>query len=184
MKKRLTKDQIFTIPNLLSTIRILLIPLIAYLYIVPAQYVWVAVLTAVSALTDILDGRIARRFHMVSDVGKVLDPVADKLTQAALMVCIWSRYPHVLWLFVLFAVKELYMLIWGVVLFEKKDSVNYALWHGKMNTAILLTVLAALLIFPSYISQKTADILFALCTVSILFSAALYTVSFVKRLHA
>ena len=89
MKKRLTKDQIFTIPNLLSTIRILLIPLIAYLYIVPAQYVWVAVLTAVSALTDILEGRIARGAD-----GLHLEPVSARAVAVCALCCEGTVYAH------------------------------------------------------------------------------------------
>ncbi len=174
MNKHFTKEQIFTIPNLLTLIRLLLIPVIVYLYIVPRQYYLAAGLTVLSAATDILDGWIARRFHMVSDVGKFIDPVADKLTQAALMICVYTHYPSILWLFILFAVKELYMLIWGTVLLARKDTMSYALWHGKLNTVLLLSTLGLLVLFPS-ISQNVAQVLFVVCGVSIVFSSAMYT---------
>lgn len=184
MKKRLTKSQIFTIPNLLSMVRIAMIPLVVFVYVGLAMHGLATALIALAAFTDILDGWIARRFDMISDVGKVLDPVADKLMQAALMICVWSEYPHILYLFLLFAVKEIYMLIWGLMLFKKKDDVSYALWHGKLNTTILICVLGSLFLFPDRITTAVADILFVVCAVSILFSSALYTLSYIKRMKA
>ena len=64
-----------------------------------------------SGLTDLADGYIARRFHMISNLGKILDPVADKLTQAAMLICLFTRFPHMLQLIVIMAVKELYMAV-------------------------------------------------------------------------
>ena len=77
----------WTIPNLLSFIRILLIPVFAYLYYNDMKIEAVAVLAA-SGLSDMFDGKIARRFNQVTDVGKALDPIADKLTQATMMYCL------------------------------------------------------------------------------------------------
>ena len=88
--KRLQKKEIFTIPNLLSLFRLCLIPLIVYEYCSVQNTTLAVLFIALSALTDVLDGKIARRFNMVSDVGKVLDPIADKLTQAALIICLIS----------------------------------------------------------------------------------------------
>ena len=83
-RKYLKKENILTIPNLLSLIRILLIPFIIWLYCAQKAYLCTIIVIALSGFTDIIDGKIARKFNMVSDVGKVLDPVADKLTQATL----------------------------------------------------------------------------------------------------
>ena len=74
------KENVLTIPNLLSLFRLLLIPVIVWLYCVRQDYRWTIVALAVSGLSDILDGIIARKFNMVSDLGKILDPCADKLT--------------------------------------------------------------------------------------------------------
>ncbi len=90
--------QILTIPNLLSVFRILLIPLIVWLYCGKQDYLLAAWVLLLSGVTDIADGFIARRFRMVSDLGKVLDPIADKLTQTAALVCLLTRFRAVWWL--------------------------------------------------------------------------------------
>lgn len=88
MNKILKKDQILTIPNFLSLVRLLLIPLIIWLYCT-AEYRMISVAVIIlSGLTDIADGIIARKFHMVSDFGKMLDPIADKMTQGAILLCL------------------------------------------------------------------------------------------------
>lgn len=84
--------QILTIPNLLSVFRILLIPLIVWLYCGKQDYLLAAWVLLLSGVTDIADGFIARHFHMVSDLGKVLDPIADKLTQTVALVCLLTRF--------------------------------------------------------------------------------------------
>ena len=89
---KFTKEDIFTIPNILSFLRILMIPGIVVLYCVYQEYAWATALIVLSGITDVVDGRIARTFNMVSDFGKMLDPVADKLTQAAVVVCLVIRY--------------------------------------------------------------------------------------------
>ena len=83
---------IFTIPNILSIFRLLLLPVIVYTYMNQKDYVLTGVLLLVSGITDLLDGYIARTFHMISDLGKILDPVADKATQAVVLLCLITRF--------------------------------------------------------------------------------------------
>lgn len=85
MHRLMKKEQLLTIPNLLSVVRLLLIPLIVWLYCARQEYELAVLFILLSGATDVVDGFIARRFHMVSDFGKILDPVADKLTQGALI---------------------------------------------------------------------------------------------------
>ena len=85
------KKEILSIPNILSLFRLLLIPVYTVLFLRaerPVDYWWAAGILAVSTLTDMVDGKIARRFHMVTNLGKILDPVADKATQCTLLVCL------------------------------------------------------------------------------------------------
>ena len=94
--KRFSKKEIFSIPNLMGYFRILLIPVFCYLYITAEterEYLYAALVVLLSSLTDLFDGKIARRFHMVTELGKALDPIADKLTHAALAICLATRYP-------------------------------------------------------------------------------------------
>ena len=82
-----TKNKILTIPNLLSLFRLCLIPVFMWLYCVEKNYLWTGIILIISGLTDTVDGFVARHFNMISDLGKILDPVADKLTQAAMLFC-------------------------------------------------------------------------------------------------
>ena len=114
------KKEILTIPNLLSLFRLLLIPVYMSIYLKENYYLAAAILV-VSCLTDAVDGWIARRFNMISNLGKLLDPVADKATQFTLIICLALRYPILLYLVGLFVVKESFQLIWETaVLLELK----------------------------------------------------------------
>ena len=88
-----SKTKIWTIPNLLSLMRIALVPLIVWSYLNLEDGVLAGCLLVLSGATDIADGIIARRFNMISDLGKVLDPVADKLTQGAMLICLVALFP-------------------------------------------------------------------------------------------
>ena len=149
MHRLFRREQIITIPNLLSLVRLLLIPAIIWLYCKKEDYIAAAIMTVLSGLTDVADGIIARKFHLVSDLGKILDPTADKLTQAALIFCLISKYEWMLWLFIFFAVKEITMGISGLIVIKKKDVVNSAQWFGKLATVVLYTVMILLFLFPT-----------------------------------
>ena len=85
-----------TIPNCISLFRIFLVPCFVWVFLtasLPEDFTLAAVLLVVSAVSDLLDGWIARRFHMTSKLGKILDPAADKLTLFGVFVCMWARYP-------------------------------------------------------------------------------------------
>lgn len=154
MKDRWKRKNVLTIPNVLSLIRLLLIPLIVWLYCVKKDYTAAMAAVVVSGLTDIADGKIARKFNMISDVGKVLDPVADKLTQVTLIYCLAFRYPLLWALAVLFVVKECFMLYWGYRTLKMTDQVNGAKWFGKVNTVVLYGVTLILVFFteiPLYV---------------------------------
>ena len=103
------KQEAFSIPNLLSYFRLLLIPLFIQLYM-NENFTEALITLAASGLSDVIDGRVARKYNMVTDLGKVLDPVADKLTQCAMMFCVAMRYPAMWWLLGLHVVKELIMI--------------------------------------------------------------------------
>lgn len=131
MHRIFRKDQVLTIPNLLSVIRLALIPLIVWLYIGKQEYSAAVAVILISGATDIIDGFIARKFNMVSDLGKILDPVADKLTQATVILCLTVKYRWMRGLIVLFVVKEIIMAVLGYMAIQKKDVVNSAKWYGQ-----------------------------------------------------
>lgn len=155
------KKEIFTIPNLLSLFRLVLIPVYVIIYIkanVPADYFLAAAILAVSCLTDLVDGKIARHFHMISNLGKVLDPLADKATQFALIICLAVKYP-VLWtMVVLFVVKESFQLIAGLLTLRNGKMLTGALITGKICTTVLFVSLILMVLLPD-MSQKAVNII-------------------------
>lgn len=146
------KKEIFTIPNLLSLFRLVLIPVYIILYLNArdaTDYFVAAAILAVSCLTDLIDGKIARHFNMISTVGKVLDPFADKLTQFSLIVCLAIRYPFLWYLVGLFFVKECFQLIAGCLNLRRGRMLKGALITGKICTTILFVSLILLVMIPT-----------------------------------
>jgi len=168
----LKKEQILTIPNFLSLVRLALIPVIVWLYCEKQNYRGAVAVIVLSGLTDIADGIIARKFNMVSDFGKILDPIADKLTQAVLLICLTARYQMMLLLIVFFAFKELFTLYMGYLAL-KENTVFSAQWYGKLNTVTLYLVMIILILFPG-IPSPAANCLILLGTGTSILAAALY----------
>ncbi|MSS64363.1 CDP-alcohol phosphatidyltransferase family protein [Velocimicrobium porci] len=147
------REQLFTIPNILSYIRLLLIPVIIFKYLHASSvkdYRIVAVIVAVSGITDMLDGFIARKLNMITELGKALDPVADKLTHIALVICLSVRYRWMLSFLALVIIKESFMGIMGIIMLKKKQKkLDGAKWFGKVSTAIFDFFMVILILFPS-----------------------------------
>lgn len=145
------KKEIFTIPNLLSLFRLALIPIYVIIYLratEPMQYLIAGGILAVSCLTDLIDGKIARHFNMISTVGKILDPVADKATQFSLTLCLSMQYPVLRPVLILFVIKEMFQLIAGFINLRKGKMLPGALMPGKICTTILFVSLILMVLMP------------------------------------
>ena len=133
----------WTIPNLLSVIRILLIPVFAYLFYNDEKIMAVVVL-AISGLTDTMDGQIARKFNQISALGKVLDPVADKLTQITIAVMLFIDFKTatnpiinaLAWVFLVFLIKEGVMIVGGLIMLLLNIRPGAAEFWGKAATVV------------------------------------------------
>ncbi|EEI60823.1 putative CDP-diacylglycerol--glycerol-3-phosphate 3-phosphatidyltransferase [Enterococcus faecium TX1330] len=172
------RKEIQTIPNLLSIFRILLLPI--YLYFVLRQSFYVAgTIIVVSGLSDYLDGVIARRYNQVTDLGKVLDPFADKLTQLFLILSMaWYR-PWLWLLFGLFLIKEGFMFVAGLIGLSKNIKLSGAKWYGKVATAVIYVGMILLLLFPE-LPTLWVRVIFAVITYGLLQSFILYAVEYRK----
>lgn len=177
---RQIRAEAFSIPNILSYFRLLLIPLFIVLY-VQENFTEALITLAASGLSDILDGRIARKYDMVTDLGKVLDPVADKLTQCAMMLCVAMRYPAMWWLLGLHVVKETVMLIMGWYVLKRTDTVNSAIWAGKLCTGVIYAVMMLHVILP-HLPQPVSVGCTIVCAGLIVLSLIVYTARYVKIL--
>lgn len=143
----------WTIPNLLSVIRILLIPVFAVLFY-KQEYGWAILTLVLSGLSDFFDGKIARKFNQISALGKMLDPVADKLTQVTLAVLLFISFNKAQdetlkafsWVFLVFIVKEIVMVLGGAVMLACGIRPGAAEIYGKVATfafyAIMILVIA------------------------------------------
>lgn len=145
------KKELFTIPNLLSLFRLVLLPIYARIYLNATEeyeYMIAGSIMAVSCLTDLVDGKIARKFNQITNLGKVLDPFADKITQFTLTLCLSLKYPVLHPVLALFVVKEAFQLIVGIIFLAKGRMLPGALMAGKICTTILFVSLIALVLMP------------------------------------
>lgn len=172
MKNLIIRDKkIITIPNALSVLRILMIP--AIVYYINRQYELAFFYLLLSGVTDVLDGLIARKFHMTSDLGIVLDPVADKLTQGCVLLTIASSKPWMVALCMLLIVKESVMVIFGLVVLKKTNRTYSAKWHGKFANGCIYTTLAAHILWKD-IPSTYSNGMIILCAAAMLLSLVLY----------
>lgn len=173
--------KIITIPNILSMFRLCLIPVFVLLYLNAANgngdhlYYWAAGVLLLSGITDVADGFIARKFHMISDFGKMLDPIADKLTQLAMLACLVFRFPLMLLPFLLLAFKELVSGIAALLFIKETGTVEGADWHGKLSTFLLYTTMLLHLLWYSIPTAVSHSLILA-CTVMMTLSFVLYMI--------
>ena len=178
------KKEIFTIPNLLSLFRLLLIPVYVVIYLNAqdtADYYIAGGILAVSCLTDLVDGQIARRFNMVTNLGKVLDPLADKLTQFALILCLLTKYKYLWFVVALFFIKELFQLIaGGCRLLRKGMMLKGALLSGKISTTVLFISLIVMVLFHN-LPETVANIIIIVDAVFLSVAFVDYLITYIAR---
>ncbi len=128
------KDNL-TIPNILSVTRIILIiPFIISVF--NNDYVTAVIVLAVSGLSDLFDGIIARELGQITSLGKMLDPTADKITLTAVMICVGVKFPNIFPFMIILIIKEVLMLMAGAFLINRKQTPPSAKWYGKLSTVI------------------------------------------------
>lgn len=170
------KKEVLTIPNLLSLFRLVLIPVYAYIFLNATEphHFWIAGgILAVSCLTDLVDGKIARKFNMISSVGKVLDPLADKFTQLALIICLSVHRKSLRLMLVLFLIKEFFQLFAMIFSLRRGKALDGALTIGKICTTVLFVSLTLMVLFPG-LSETTTDIMTGICSLFLLISFVEY----------
>lgn len=176
------RREYFSIPNLMGYFRIILVPVYLYVYLTAksdGDYYLAAGIMLLSFLSDFLDGKIARRFHMITEFGKILDPFADKLTHAAMALSFAFRYPGVKWILAVFMVKEVTLAIIGGFIMHKGHRMNGAQWHGKVCTAILDAVMLILLLVPNPASA-VVKVLTLVSIMAMLYSFAAYLMMYAQ----
>lgn len=152
--QRADTDRILTLPNILSFFRLLLIPVIVFLYD-DKHYVWALFTLFLSGVTDVVDGWIARTYHLVSDFGKAIDPVADKLTQLVVLLCLMGvKY---WWVIFALVMKEFVIGILTLMALRKTHSVYSAGWYGKLCTMVIYLSMGMMLLWEVITGEKISD---------------------------
>lgn len=160
----------WNIPNVLSLVRLALIPVFAWVYLSSENNLyWAMLVLLISGVTDALDGIIARRFNQITEVGKLLDPVADKLTQLAVLVCLAVRHNGLIPLMIICLAKEALQLIGGVLLLSRYEIIRGSKWFGKVSTFTFYAAMLAIVLWKE-MPPEIFWVLVALVTATMLFS--------------
>lgn len=175
MKKWTIKD-LFNIPNCLCYFRIILIPIFLHRYFLASckeDYYLCAFILILSGISDFLDGYIARHYHMVTDFGKVIDPIADKLTQFTVAVVLIYTYSWMWLLLGIIVIKDGMLALGGLYLYEKGAQVKGASWWGKISTAIF-DIVAIILVGIHIPDSPISTIMIIVCIILMGLSLVLY----------
>ena len=175
------KNKILTIPNVLSFFRLCLIPIIVWLYISKEDYFWTLMALLLSGLTDVVDGIIARKCNMISDFGKAFDPIADKLTQAAVLCCLVVRFNYMMIPLGMLVIKEVVTGITALISIKKTEQVEGAVWHGKLTTVVLYLMMAVHLVWFN-IPTTVSLIMVGVCIGIMIMSFIMYSVRNIKAI--
>ncbi len=174
----LTPKNIFTIPNILSYIRIVLIIPFMVMFL-QKRYVYAAVCLVISGLTDCIDGFLARSLNQVTKLGKVLDPIADKLTLLSVGICISFAKPMVIPVTALLILKDITMVAGASYLINKGIMPCASEWYGKVGTVCFYLSVSAIVVFDLIVQVKGFEIvsfiLLSLTTVIMLYSLFRYS---------
>ena len=177
------------IPNILTILRFLLIPIIIILAI-QNNYIGVIIVLTISGITDVLDGFIARKFNFITDFGKLMDPLADKATQMAILVTFALKAVIPLWIIVIVILKEFFMIAGASFLYGKELVVS-SKWYGKLTTVLFYLAIVCSMgilywntsIIPKYDLQVLPDFakyIYYLAIIFAMYSVVMYGIFYVK----
>lgn len=184
-----TRNKNLTIPNALSVLRILIVPFFAWAFLADNLLLAVGLLL-LSGLSDLFDGLIARKFNQITELGKMLDPFADKLTQGVVAMCLAIRFPVICPVLILFIFKELTMLCCAVMLLKKKKRPCAAKWYGKVATVMFYCSVTVIVVLDGFFSLSGAVFsgvaygLLLITAVMMIYSAVKYFQIFLEILHS
>ncbi len=176
--KKKERNQNLTVPNAMSLFRILVIPFFI-VFAVRGNIAGALIMLGLSGLSDALDGYVARRFDQITELGKMLDPFADKLTQGAVAICIAIRYPSICPLLFLFVIKELVMLCGACYLLKKQKKPCAAKWYGKLSTVLFYLSIALIVVLDSFM-HVTEPTFILVSTSALVITAASMIYTFVR----
>lgn len=163
------------IPNILSIIRILLVFVFVALFFTDHIYAALFVFLLAGA-TDVLDGYLARRNNWITNLGKILDPFADKLMQCTVLVCLWLGKIIPIWFVIPFFAKELFTLIIGLVVIKRRSVAVVSKWYGKLTVCLFYGTIVASVVFEEFFARHAVlgVVIFIPAVIFAFFSLAAY----------
>lgn len=172
------------IPNILSIIRICLVFVFIALFFADMIYAALFVFLLAGA-TDVLDGYLARRNGWISNLGKILDPFADKLMQCTVLVCLFIKHYIPLWFVLPFIIKEVLMLLLGAIVIKRRSVVVVSKWYGKLTVCIFYgTIVLSVLLKDFLLENPLVAVLFFVPAVAFaVFSLASYVKQYAYLKH-
>jgi cardiolipin synthase (CMP-forming) len=172
------------IPNFLTALRILIVPIFGY-FLMKEQYLTAILLFLVGGLTDILDGYIARKYDMITSIGKLADPLADKLMQiTALIVLVFQSNPLIpVSVLIIVVAKEAFMVTGSMLLYKRGKNIVSANWYGKLATVILysaifMTIIVKMEKFNNKYTNTLIDVFVIIAVIAALFAFFMYSMTF------
>ncbi|PID82198.1 MAG: hypothetical protein CSB16_02500 [Clostridiales bacterium] len=173
------KEDILNISNILSVFRIILVPIWVYSYFKSPNNIIPIIILFLSGFSDFLDGYLARKYNLITEIGKLLDPVADKLTQVSVSLVLCIDFPIFIWAVILFVIKDGFLLVSGCIMHKKKNRrIDGAKWYGKALTVLFYMVVGFLLVFRN-LETTTVNSIVIVFEVLIFIVFILY----VKKVH-
>ena len=168
------------IPNVLTVLRFFLIPFSVY-FLINDQYLLAIVFICISGLTDVLDGFIARKFDCITNFGKLIDPLADKVTQVSLLCTLVVKQIIPLWILVIVLIKEATMVA-GASFLYGKDLVVSSKWYGKLATVLFyFAIILSMILREFNISTPFGLVLYYIALIITIFSLVVYFREFYTR---
>ena len=181
-----------TTASKITIVRVILIPVVvALMYLDFAGHMyWALLVFAVASVSDFVDGYIARHYNQVSNFGKFLDPLADKLTQGVVALCLAIKFPVICPALLVFILKELVMLCGAILLLKKKKRPCAARWYGKVATVMFYVSVALIVVMDGFLHvegvafQVISYVLLGLTAAMMIYSAVKYAQIFLKILRS
>ena len=174
-KEMQVSTRIITVPNIMSVFRLCLIPLFIWLYCAKENIIAATGVLLLSGATDVADGYVARHFNMISELGKALDPMADKLTQASVLVVLIMKHRIMLILFMMLFIKEVFVGTTELMILRRTGKVSAARWHGKAATVALFITMFTHIVWRD-IPKTVSIVMVCVCSGVMIMSLILYGV--------
>lgn len=148
------------IPNILSTIRILLVFVFLYVFFVIGNIYFALGVFLLAGATDVIDGYLARRNGWITNLGKILDPLADKLMQCTVLASLWIKDIVPLWFVIPFFAREIFILIIGFIVIKRRSVNVVSKWYGKFAVCLFYATIAISIIFKDFLAANRVIAIF------------------------